>query len=73
MTSPNEGSSFETDRALIEAHLAALTRVPRPCHSDELEAARGYVTRLFEEYGWDVTRHDFDVLNDVGELNLGEK
>jgi Zn-dependent M28 family amino/carboxypeptidase len=73
MTSPTEDSLFETDRTLIEAHLAELTKIPRPCHSDELEAARGYVTRLFEEYGWDVTRHDFDVLNDVGELNLGEK
>ena len=72
MTSDSETSSFETDRSLIEAHLNELTRVPRPCHSDELEAARGYVTRLFETYGWDVGRHDFDVLNDVGELNLGE-
>jgi len=72
MTSSTNESSFETDRALIETHLQELTAVPRPCHSDELEAARGYVTRLFEEYGWDVRRHDFDVLNDVGELNLGE-
>jgi aminopeptidase YwaD len=72
MTSPTEGSSFETDQTLIEAHLKALTAVPRPCHSKELEAARGYVTGLLEDYGWNVRRHDFDVLNDVGELNLGE-
>ncbi|MFT5327891.1 MAG: Zn-dependent M28 family amino/carboxypeptidase [Planctomycetaceae bacterium] len=73
MTSGSETSSFETDRSLIETHLKELTRVPRPCHSDELEAARSYVTGLLEEYGWEVRRHDFDVLNDVGELNLGEK
>jgi len=72
MASPTEDSSFETDRTLIESHLKKLTAVPRPCHSEELEAARGYVTGLLEEYGWDVRRHDFDVLNDVGELNLGE-
>jgi len=72
MTSLTEDFSFETDRALIETHLQELTAVPRPCHSDELEAARGYVTRHLEGYGWDVRRHDFDVLNDVGDLNLGE-
>ena len=73
MTSDSETSSFETDRSRIETHLKELTRVPRPCHSDELEAARGYVTGLLEKYGWEVRRHNFDVLNDVGELNLGEK
>lgn len=72
MTSPTDGSSFGTDRTLIEQHVAELTKVPRPCHSDELDAARQYVTRHFEDYGWNVRRHDFDVLNDVGELNLGE-
>ncbi len=73
MTFPTDDSSFQTDRSLIEKHLTELTKIPRPCHSDELEAARGYVSRLLEQYGWDVRRHDFDVLNDVGELNLGEK
>ena len=72
MTSTTDDSSFETDRTRIEAHLYELTKIPRPCHSKELEAARGYVTGFLEEYGWDVRRHDFDVLNDVGELNLGE-
>lgn len=72
MTDQLEFSAFETDRSLIEKHLVELTKIPRPCHSDELEAARQYVTRHFENYGWDVRRHDFDVLNDVGELNLGE-
>lgn len=72
MASPLNSEAFETDRSLIEKHLAELTKIPRPCHSDELEAARVYVARLFEEYGWEVKRHDFDVLNDVGELNLGE-
>ena len=72
MTKQPDFASFETDRSLIEKHLAELTEIPRPCHSEELEAARGYVTRHFEDYGWDVRRHDFDVLNDVGELNLGE-
>jgi hypothetical protein len=67
-----EGSSFDTDRSLIESHLKKLTSVPRPCHSDELEAARGYVTGRLEDYGWEVRRHDFGVLNDVGELNFGE-
>jgi aminopeptidase YwaD len=72
MTSRPEFTSFEVDRSLIEAHVVELTRVPRPCHSRELEAARSYVTRHLKEYGWEVRRHDFDVLNDVGELNLGE-
>lgn len=72
MTSRPEHRSFETNSMLIEAHLNELTRVPRPCHSEALKAARSYVSRHFEDYGWDVRRHDFDVLNDVGELNLGE-
>jgi aminopeptidase YwaD len=72
MSSHSDSKSFEADRSLIEAHVVELTRVPRPCHSRELEAARGYVTRHLEEYGWDVRRHEFEVLNDVGELNLGE-
>lgn len=72
MTSPTEGPPFDTDQTLIEEHLELLTAVPRPCHSKELEAARRYVTGLLEDYGWNVRRHDFDVLNDVGELNLGE-
>ena len=72
MASSTDNSSFETDRTLIETHLNELTKIPRPCHSDALEAARGYVSGHLKEYGWDVRRHDFDVHNDVGELNLGE-
>lgn len=72
MTDQPGFTSFETDRSLVEQHLVELTRIPRPCHSKELETARQYVTRHFEDYGWEVRRHDFDVLNDVGELNLGE-
>lgn len=72
MTFPTEEFPFETDRMLIQKHLVELTKIPRPCHSEELEAARQYVTQHFEGYGWDVQRHDFDVLNDVGELNFGE-
>ena len=72
MTDQPGFTSFETDRSLVEQHLVELTRIPRPCHSKELETARQYVTLHFEDYGWDVRRHDFDVLNDVGELNLGE-
>lgn len=63
---------FETDRSLIEKHLDELTVVPRPCHSEALEAARLYVTGNLEDYGWEVRRHEFDVLNDVGELNYQE-
>jgi len=72
MTARPEFTSFETDRSLIEAHVAELTEVPRPCHSEELEAARNYVTRHLEDYGWEVHWHEFEVLNDVGELNFGE-
>lgn len=72
MTDQPGFTSFETDRSLVEQHLVELTRIPRPCHSEELETARQYVIRHFEDYGWEVRRHDFDVLNDVGELNLGE-
>lgn len=72
MISRPEYTSFESDRSLIEAHVAELTKVPRPCHSEELEAAREYVTRHFDEYGWDVRRHDFELVNDVGELNFQE-
>lgn len=72
MTDQPEFTSFETDRSLIETHLRELTKSPRPCHSEELENARGYVTRHLEACGWDLRRHDFDVLNDVGELNSGE-
>lgn len=64
---------FETEIDRIRTHVAELTRVPRPCHSEELEAARAYVTGLLEDAGWTVRRHEFRVLNDVGDLQLGEE
>lgn len=63
---------FETDIDRIHAHLVELTRVPRPCESAELQAARVYVTQSLEASGWSVYAHDFDVYNDAGELQLGE-
>jgi hypothetical protein len=63
---------FEADIDRIRTHIAELTRVPRPCHSVELQEARGYVTGLFEASGWTVYGHEFDVFNDAGDLNLGE-
>ena len=63
---------FETDIDRIRTHVAELTRVPRPCHSAELQAARDYVTGLLEASGWNVFGHEFDVFNDAGDLNPGE-
>lgn len=68
----SDAKEFQTDLKLIQEHLDALTQVPRPCHSDELEACRQYVAKLLIEYGWEVRRHDFDVFNDVGYLNAEE-
>lgn len=63
---------MQTDRHNLEAHVRELTRVARPCGSPELERARHYVTSHLEAAGWTVHRHEFDVLNDVGTLQLGE-
>ena len=64
---------FETNRDLLHQHIAKLTRVPRPCESPELEAAREYVTDQFAASGWGVRRHEFECLNDRGSLNLGDR
>ncbi len=63
---------METNRSLLQQHIAELTRVPRPCESAELEAARGYVTRYLQQYGWRVERSEFDTLNDRGDLRYGD-
>lgn len=65
-------TSLKTSRDKLYRHVEELTRVPRPCHSDELEAARGYVTSLLHEAGWEVARHEFSIENDFGELNYSE-
>lgn len=61
------------DSRRLHEHLVTLATVPRPCHSKELEAAREYVTRQMEDFGWTVRRHEFSVFNDVGDLNLEEQ
>lgn len=65
-------SDFETDLERIRKHVIELATVPRPYGSIELDRARAYVTGLLEEYGWTVSRHEFDVHNDAGELQFGE-
>ena len=64
---------FETNRDLLHQHIATLTRIPRPCESPELEAAREYVTAQFGASGWGVSRHEFGCLNDRGDLRLGDR
>jgi len=64
--------AFETDIDRIREHIVELTRVPRPCHSAELESCRQYVTRLLVESGWTVRRHEWSEINDCGDLNFGE-
>ncbi|MHC4876919.1 MAG: M28 family peptidase [Planctomycetota bacterium] len=68
-----EVPSFQTDIGRIREHIARLARVPRPCHSAELESCRQYVAELFGEYGWSVRRHEWSEVNDYGELNFGER
>ena len=63
---------MKTSRENLYRHVEELTRVPRPCHSAELEAARAYVTSWLIEAGWDVARREFSVENEFGELNYGE-
>lgn len=63
---------MKTSRENLYRHVEELTRIPRPCHSAELEAARAYVTSQLLESGWDVARHEFSVENEFGELNYGE-
>jgi len=61
-----------TDLERMRQHIEVLTRVARPCHSPELEAARRYVTDELEACGWTVRRHVFETVNDCGDLNYGE-
>lgn len=63
---------MKTSRDTLYRHVEELTRIPRPCHSAELETARRYVTSQLESSGWQVARHEFSVENDCGELNFGE-
>lgn len=65
-------STLETDRSLLHQHIAELTRVPRPCESEELELARQYVTDHLTRYGWQVRRHEFSIVNDRGDLRYGD-
>jgi len=66
-------TALKISRDNLYSHVEALTRVPRPCHSQELEAARAYVSSNLNESGWQVLRHSFSVENDQGELNYGEQ
>ena len=65
-------TDYQTDRDRLVRHITELTRVPRPCGSVELERCREYVSRLLEASGWTVERHEFQTVNDVGDLQLGE-
>jgi hypothetical protein len=67
-----EATAFTTNIDRIREHIVELTRVPRPCHSAELESCRQYVTRLLEESGWVVRRHEWSEVNDCGDLNFGD-
>ena len=67
-----EAIAFTTDIDRIREHIVELTRVPRPCHSAELESCRQYVTHRLEEFGWVVQRHEWSEVNDYGDLNFGE-
>ncbi len=67
-----KAAAFTTDIDRIREHIVELTRVPRPCHSAALESCRQYVTRLLEESGWVVRRHEWSEVNDYGDLNFGE-
>ena len=63
---------MKTSRENLYRHVEELTRIPRPCHSAELESAREYVTSQLLESGWQVARREFSVENEFGELNYGE-
>lgn len=63
---------MKTSQENLHRHVEELTRIPRPCHSAELDAARTYVTSHLQESGWQVSRHEFSVENEYGELNYGE-
>ncbi len=65
--------AFSTDIDRIREHIVRLTRVPRPCGSEELESCRQYVTDLLEQYDWSVQRHEWSEVNDYGDLNFGEE
>lgn len=67
-----EAAAFTIDIDRLREHIVELTRVPRPCHSAELESCRQYVTRLLEASGWVVRRHEWSEVNDYGDLNFGE-
>jgi len=62
-----DGMQVDADR--LEEHVAWLSRSPRPAGSEELIAARRYVTELLAESGWNVEQRPFTARFD-GELRL---
>ncbi len=57
---------MQVDIERIRHHIAVLSRKPRPAESVELEFARDYVTKHFQESGWNVERRQFSATADDG-------
>lgn len=49
----------------LRQHVAELARVPRPAGSEELDAARRYVTRCLESFGWIVAARPFVAVDEM--------
>lgn len=54
---------MEIDRQRLHAHVARLTRCPRPAESAALESVRGYITDELNASGWQVVRDPFDAVD----------
>ena len=61
-------TDIEADR--LQQHLAAIVR-PRPSGSAELESLRTYVTDQLQHCGWNVRRHEFEVVSEIGDPLTG--
>jgi hypothetical protein len=57
---------MKVDADRLEEHVAFLSRSPRPAGSEELIAARAYVTELFADSGWSVEERPFTVRIETG-------
>ncbi|MEX0717296.1 MAG: M28 family peptidase [Planctomycetaceae bacterium] len=57
---------MDADLSRLTAHVAELARAPRLVGSAALEDARRYVSRHFEEAGWQVEPHPFAATTEFG-------
>lgn len=61
-------TDIESDR--LQRHLEVIVR-SRPSGSEELESLRVYVAEQLQRFGWNVRRHEFEVVSEIGDRLAG--